>query len=351
MSKKTFMATIIILGLLVSMLNGMQAVEMAKANVLFPTNLQISVISPTNRTYTSNSITLDINTTAIDPLEKEKTTQITYNLDRQGNQSTDNSHFWTTLADLSEGSHMLEVYAQNQYYNPQRYPLGPLTLRAYSIVYFTIDTSIPTHSATPSPTSSLKPVPHHPTIYIMSPSNDTIYETGDIPLTFTVTKPDSWETYVGISNIQYKLDPVFNGDFVTETSGWTDITPAQSMERTQQYSLILENASGGNHSLMVRVNVEYPGGYVTNGVYAFFSVIRAEPSPTKSPSLSPTDTPTPSQKQQPRPSEVLPLIESERIKENMAREIMFRNVAVILSAIMVMVAALVVAVFMLRRRR
>jgi hypothetical protein len=35
----------------------------------------------------------------------------------------------------------------------------------------------------------------------------------------------------------------------------------------------------------------------------------------------------------------------------MAREIMFRNVAVILSAIIVMVAALVVSVFMLRRRR
>lgn len=127
--------------------------EEAKANIIFPTNLQISVISPTNKTYISNSVTLNINTSALDSFfEKEKTTQITYNLDKQGNQSIDSTYFLTTLEELSEGSHVLEVYAQYQYYSPQHYPQGPLTLRAYSIVYFTVDTKTPTPTPTLSPT-------------------------------------------------------------------------------------------------------------------------------------------------------------------------------------------------------
>ena len=155
-----------------------------------------------------------------------------------------------------------------------------------------MSTLIPSPSSTPSPTPAQIPILRQPTIYIASPANDTIYEIGNILLNFTINKPDTWESSVAISEIQYKLDPVFNGDFVTETSGWTDITPVQSSERIQQYSLTVKNASDGNHSLMVRVTTEYRGGYVTNGVYAFFSVIPAEPSPTESSSPSPTQQPT-----------------------------------------------------------
>jgi hypothetical protein len=150
MEKKPLIAALIASLLIVSVAV-IASGEEAKANVIFPSNLQISVVSPANKTYTSNSVTLNINTSALDSLfEKEKTTQVTYNLDKQGNQSTDSAYFLTTLEELSEDSHVLEVYAQYQYYNPQHYPQGPLTLRAYSIVYFSVDTKTPTPTPTPS---------------------------------------------------------------------------------------------------------------------------------------------------------------------------------------------------------
>lgn len=256
-------------------------------------SLELKIDSPLNQTYTTDSVPLNV--TAYDV--SMFITDISYTLDTYthgqlfshptGPAGTHNANGTATLAGLSNGPHHLAITVDEWMF---------YTSRITYDVYFSVQVQ-----AAVSPSSTLSPenAPEPPAICIVSPANGTVYETGNIPLTFTVTKPDSWAPNVGIIAIQYKLDPVFNGDFATETSGWTSLAPAQSSGAAQQYSLTVQNASVGNHSLMVRVTVGYPNLQATNGDYALFSVARAEPlqqqtepPAIKSPSTPPTQAST-----------------------------------------------------------
>lgn len=117
------------------------------------TSPTIEILSPENRTYTSNSVLLNFTTS-------EATSWIGYSLDGHANVSIVGN---TTLQELPNGSHSLIVYANDTAENTG----------SSDKVYFT--------------TSS-------PSVLITSPENKT-YETGDIPLTILVNESVSWLAY------------------------------------------------------------------------------------------------------------------------------------------------------------
>jgi hypothetical protein len=115
----------------------------------------ISIISPENKTYTVNNVSL---TFTVD----KSTSWIGYGLDGQANITISGN---TTLTGLSDGSHNITVYATDILGN----------IGSSVRVHFTIDTTLPS-------------------ISILSPQNKT-YDTTGIPLNFTVNEPVSWIAY------------------------------------------------------------------------------------------------------------------------------------------------------------
>jgi hypothetical protein len=115
----------------------------------------ISILSPTNKTYSTNSLPLTF-------VLNESTSWMGYSLDSQMNTTVIGN---TSLIDLSEGSHTIKVYAN-----------GTTGIMGHSeTVYFSVDT-------TPC------------NIEILSPENKT-YSTSSISLDFTFNELTSWITY------------------------------------------------------------------------------------------------------------------------------------------------------------
>jgi len=335
MNKRAFIATVVITLILILLLVEMKPVKVTEANPLpyyFTPNEDVPVlIVETPQNFTTYSVgSFLLNFTVIRPSSWYTTTRTLFQMPALGTISNvtvsldgnekyfdefpkdfvNGSNGWCEnysiqIGPLGFGLNTLQIdvtaytyYVSRDYYGKAGEPIYQYPMSVTDTIY--LDLSGASSSSTPSPTQ----------VYIVSPANGTLFETGDIPLAFTVIKPSSWKPNVAISDIQYKLDPVFNGDFATETSGWTDVPPTPSSERTQQYSLTVKNASDGNHCLMVRVTAEYPGGYLTNGVYAFFSVVRAEPShqqleQSPSSSESPTQQLTTELVQTPNPTSII----------------------------------------------
>jgi YVTN family beta-propeller protein len=205
------------------------AVELSVKKVdanFFPTDLTISIKSPENKTYTSPSLFFDLSSSALDPLWNDKTSWIGYSLDGQANQSTTKS-FFQKLVDVSEGYHKLEVYAQTNYTDPNH---GIVTLNAYSIVYFTIDTAIPN-------------------IHLNSPSNST-YNSNSVPLSFFIDKP--------VSNFSYSLD--------------------SPTKQTITGNVTLTDLAEGSHCITVYADTDTGKTGASKTVY--FSIKNTSPSPT-----------------------------------------------------------------------
>jgi hypothetical protein len=118
-------------------------------------SIDVSTISPVNKTYALNSIPLTFSLS-------KPASQVEYNLDGQANVTITGN---TTLSGLSDGPHSLRIYARDLVGN----------VGASDLVYFTIDTT----------------APH---ISIISPENTT-YSEADILLTFTVDEPAEWMAY------------------------------------------------------------------------------------------------------------------------------------------------------------
>ena len=115
----------------------------------------ISIISPENKTYPEEDVSLTLNV-------HESICWIGYSLDGEANVTITGN---TTLTKLSDGMHIVVVYASDRAGN----------IGSSDMVYFTIDT-------TP------------PSISIVAPENKT-YDTADVPLTLTIDDPTSWMAY------------------------------------------------------------------------------------------------------------------------------------------------------------
>jgi hypothetical protein len=162
MRKKTFMEAIIILAFLFSLVAGTQVVEVAMANP-FPTYPIISIESPKNKTYTANSLLLNVTLVTqldglyftsenrivdycIDGKESIQITQTEHKFDSEKQASTFSGS--AVLVDLTEGTHNLRVNAEYHYDN------GKQVFVSNSNVNFTID---PNYSPLLSPSPSLTP--------------------------------------------------------------------------------------------------------------------------------------------------------------------------------------------------
>jgi hypothetical protein len=184
-NKKT-VAAALILAFLFSVVVGVLVVEVAKANPYPYTNcgssfVTVSVLSPENKTYETNSILVTITAGAYPGVW-----YVGYSVDDRpfielapGHAlgHTFNESVW--LNPLSKGSHNIIVEATAMANNPE----GKVT--AFSQVYFTVAKEIEPHDSTA------------PEITLVSPENKTYYKTG-IPLNFSVNELDCW--------IRYKLD-------------------------------------------------------------------------------------------------------------------------------------------------
>jgi hypothetical protein len=151
----------------------------------------IVVLSPKNRTYTTTSVFLNF---TVD----EAVSWVAYSLDGEANVTIGGN---TTLFDLSEGSHLLVVFANDTVGN----------MGNSSMVYFTIDAV-------------------SPNIVILSPENTT-YTATSVSLTLVIDEVTSW--------IGYSL----NGQANVTISGSTTLTGLPEGSNT---ILVYANDTVGN---------------------------------------------------------------------------------------------------------
>jgi hypothetical protein len=182
--KRTALSLTLILVIVISTIEGAKLVNWATANPYPYTNcdssfVTVSVLSPENKTYDTNSILVAIFAGAYPGVWG-----VSYSLD--GGPLTDlapgkwNGHIFNEsvwLNRLSKGSHNIVAEAVA--------PASDKMLTAYNQVYFTINKEIKPPDITA------------PEITIVSPQNKTYYET-PIPLDFSVNEPNC--------RISYKFD-------------------------------------------------------------------------------------------------------------------------------------------------
>ena len=256
--KKTTLATTIIFVVLCLTVVGTQTVEVSKANPISSAVI-VSVYSPANLTYASNSLVLNftVHFTATD----EKL--IKYSLDGKDNVTLTETEFAEFEKDgiyeeinitkplplLSEGSHQLDIFASPN----QKYYLSPDN----KTVFFTVDTIVPKITFLPIENLTYNSIPIYNCNLI------------PIPLNFTLDEPASW--------MGYSLDAQAN----VTLSGNTTIT----------------GVSGGVHRIVV-----YANDTAGNMGRSEFSFIVDTATPYLSPSPSLTQNQTTEQSSTPSPT-------------------------------------------------
>jgi nitrous oxidase accessory protein len=208
---------------------------MTPYEIVSPPDSEISIVSPENKSYSTNSIALTLNADG-------STSGITYRLDGKLGLAAGN----TTLNWLSNGTHVLTTYAADLNGN----------LVPSDTVYFTVDATV-NESKPPNERTydyNLPPIiPPDPVIKILSPTQDEVYNTDNIVLNFTVTEPEEYsELKTRISRVGYKLDPSPYESLMIHT-GWTEVPIALGTEKTKFYSINISEISNGPHRLVVSV--------------------------------------------------------------------------------------------------
>jgi hypothetical protein len=169
--KKTALAISIMLFLSVAVLVGVESVKIGTANIIPASSLTITF--PTNTTHKSNTLIVSYDARFV----SVQTELVTYSIDGNENVTILSQPFsglWetvsgnTTLHDLSEGSHHLELYSNGLSY------YGNI-VSGYAEVYFSIDTVFPS-------------------ISILTVESKT-YNAPEISLNFTVSEPTEWMGY------------------------------------------------------------------------------------------------------------------------------------------------------------
>jgi hypothetical protein len=191
---KTTLALALILALLFSALAGAKLIDSAKANFVFPpSNPRITMVSPTNTTYNTNNLSLQVtfetyHTGYEGGPDYDTSRLFTYTLDGKNPENItitnasvvripgSNVFFEGSmrLPELTEGLHNLTVRVVFDYPPPgwdEPYSLHTVSV---STVYFRIDI-----------------VPQH--ISILAPENKTYMLI--VPLQFSIDEPASWIGY------------------------------------------------------------------------------------------------------------------------------------------------------------
>ena len=118
--------------------------------------------------------------------------------------------------------------------------------------------------------SSSSPDPNPPSINISSPTKSQVFDSRDIWLNFTATKPETWlvggpyqwdggvvYTFVGnIVSVQYNLDGVESEKIPANDTGLWEIYPSMP-SRNLDISLNLAGLSEGSHELTVSAYGQY----------------------------------------------------------------------------------------------
>jgi N-acetylneuraminic acid mutarotase len=166
-----------------------------------PPNLQ--VLSPENKTYTSNNLTLVLSV-------NRPTTWIGYSLDDKANVTTTGD---TELNELAEGEHTLTVYVNDTFGNQV----------SSTPVQFSVDTLAPQ-------------------IIVFSPENKT-YGATDIQSVFTVNEPVSW--------MGYSLD---GEDNVTVTANVTLAVLSTGSHHITFYAIDLVGNTGASRTVYFEIS-------------------------------------------------------------------------------------------------
>jgi hypothetical protein len=163
--------------------------------------------------------------------------------------------------------------------------------------------SIKTTTANPAPygTHGLStPNTAPPIITVQTPHNNTIYNVNDIPVNFTVAKPDSWDFNNSVRAISYTLDG-------NKTSLWTNTLGQGATDyifpSVKELSTVLEGVDSGKHVLCI--NVTSDSKYWPNPDFMFPSYYQIENSQTiiftvDAPLTTPSSTEPPLTQEQPR---------------------------------------------------
>ena len=236
--KRTALALTLILALSVSIMAGMQTLEVAKANFL-PAPV-VAIYSPFGL-YTNTSVPLSVVVRVLHG--SPEIVRVLYSLDGKSNVTltnltrTDNvwfdpnkrgSEFYVTsvLENLAEGNHALNVYSQDA-----------AGKEMSSSAEFTIDTHYKILE-----------------IVILSPQNKT-YSATEVPLTFTCNKQ------------------IWSADYILE---------GESGHMSLSGNTTLTGLMNGTHTITVRVLAE--GGGASQTVY-FIIAQETEPQPEPFPTL------------------------------------------------------------------
>jgi hypothetical protein len=148
-------ALVLILATLVLPFAGLFSVEAADSPVAFPLLYKINIMSPSNSTYNSSALALDVNVTTLGG--SNIYTTISYTLDGASNQTIPLTieypagntfmmaqHLGSVdLSPLTNGSHKVIVYVKCEYPNDDLSVDAPDTITTIynSTVYFTINTN------------------------------------------------------------------------------------------------------------------------------------------------------------------------------------------------------------------
>ena len=283
MSKKRVLAVAFISILLVSMLVGMQLVQLAKAAPDAPT---ITLQSPKAGIHTSIYVPLIIIAeSSTTPKENVFFKEVVYYVDgiKKGEQHSFMpvpSGYAAQLI-LSKGTHTIQVTASAQTYTFDLHTVSysPIAYFDSGKILITID-PLPTPIPSEEPASATQYFPRiankeAPTLTIFSPLNETVYNLTNISIDFNVTKPDSWYTENGdvrigvIDRIEYVLDPAENGSTKKEINTPANYhTLANRPPKEIPFSVLLTNLTEGTH----RISIEAFGGtyYAPFGDQVYF---------------------------------------------------------------------------------
>jgi len=272
--KKTsiFVLILLLCSLLVTSFNS----NPAKANP-FPTNPEITIISPTNTTYNNNSLLLKIKiTTQYDGYYFNSTEKrISYSLDRQENipigitsysynedTKTSTVEASTVLTDLTQGTHSLTVYVEYDY--------EVHVIDSNSSISFSID----------SPNSfPIISMPKEYINYAITKSNGQFWAKvyGKYPINILNSSsqlqfPMVYPTPPDTTNIHITLN-----DIALSWTNYTQIYP-QELHHTaigdwSMIQCILENVS---ESFLLEIQYEHPVQQ-TNGEYVFLYDLNIRP--------------------------------------------------------------------------
>jgi len=163
---------------------------------------ELQVLSPENKTYTSNDIQLVLSV-------NRPTTWMGYSLDDQDNVTITGD---TELSDVSEGPHSVTVYVNDTFGN----------MASSGNVSFSVDT-------------------FSPRIVVVSPENRT-YGGSDIQTAFTVDEPVSW--------LGYSLD---GQDNVTVTGNVTLAVLADGSHNIKFYAIDLVGNTGASRTVYFEI--------------------------------------------------------------------------------------------------